>query len=58
MVLLAARAAGVLAFDAAFADLDDLEGLRAEALAAKADGFDGKLAIDPRQVALINTVFA
>ena len=58
MVLLAARAAGTLALDAAFQDPSDLEGLRAEALAARADGFDGKLAIDPRQVAVINEIFA
>jgi citrate lyase subunit beta/citryl-CoA lyase len=34
-----------------------LEGLRAEALAARRDGFTGKMATDPAQVAVINEVF-
>ena len=57
MTLLAAKAAGAPAIDAAFADADDLEGLRAEAQAARADGFDGKAAVSAAQVAVINEVF-
>ncbi len=57
MTLLAAKAAGALAIDAAFADAGDLEGLRAEAQAARADGFDGKAAVSAGQVAVINEVF-
>jgi citrate lyase subunit beta/citryl-CoA lyase len=57
LTLLAARAAGALALDAPFPDVRDLDGVRAEALAAKADGFDGKAAIHPDQVAVINEVF-
>ena len=40
LTLLAAAAAGVAAIDAAFADVADLTGLRAEAIAARRDGFE------------------
>ena len=45
------------AIDAPFADARDAEGLRAEALAARRDGFAGKMAIDPAQVGVINEIF-
>lgn len=57
LTLFAARAAGALAIDAPFSDVDDLDGLRAEAEAAASDGFDGKIAAHPSQVAVINTAF-
>jgi citrate lyase subunit beta/citryl-CoA lyase len=57
LTLLAAAAAGVAAIDAAFADSANLEGLRAEAIAARRDGFSAKLAIDPAQPRIINDVF-
>ena len=57
LTLLAATSAGVPAIDAAFPDVRDLEGLRAEALAARRDGFAGKLAIDAAQAAMINDIF-
>ncbi len=57
LTLLAARAAGVWALDAPYDLLDDLDGLRAEAVAAHADGFDGKVALSAAQVAVINEVF-
>jgi citrate lyase subunit beta/citryl-CoA lyase len=57
LTLFAARAAGTLALDAPYPDIGDLDGLRAEAEAARADGFDGKAALDPAQVAVINAVF-
>jgi citrate lyase subunit beta / citryl-CoA lyase len=57
LTLLAATSAGVSAIDAVFPDARDLMGLRAEALAARRDGFAGKLAIDPAQAAIINDVF-
>ncbi|MDE3175653.1 MAG: hypothetical protein KGM15_06015, partial [Pseudomonadota bacterium] len=57
LTLFAARAAGTLALDAPYPDVDDLDGLRIEAQAARDDGFDGKAAIDPAQVAIINAVF-
>jgi citrate lyase subunit beta/citryl-CoA lyase len=57
LTLLAAAAAGVAAIDAAFADVRDPDGLRAEAIAARRDGFAGKMAIDAAQVGAINDVF-
>jgi citrate lyase subunit beta/citryl-CoA lyase len=58
LTLIGAAAAEVAAIDAPFADVDDLEGLRAEALAARRDGFVAKLALHPSQVRVINQVFA
>ncbi|WP_439574750.1 HpcH/HpaI aldolase/citrate lyase family protein [Phreatobacter sp.] len=57
LCLMAARRAGVLAIDAVFTDLGHPEGLRAEAEEARRDGFDGKAAIHPAQVDIINAVF-
>jgi len=57
LTLVGAAAAGVGAIDAAFADFRDVEGLAAEARAARRDGFVAKLAIHPGQVAIINAVF-
>ena len=57
LTLLAATSAGVAAIDAPFADPHDLDGLRAEALAARRDGFSGKLAIGAAQAAIVNEVF-
>jgi citrate lyase subunit beta/citryl-CoA lyase len=57
LTLLAAASAGVAAIDAVFPDIRDLEGLRAEALAARRDGFAGKLAVDPAQAAIFNDIF-
>jgi citrate lyase subunit beta/citryl-CoA lyase len=58
LTLIGAAAAEVAAIDAAFSDVEDREGLRAEARAARRDGFAAKLAIHPAQVAVINQVFA
>ncbi len=57
LTLLAATSARVAAIDAAFPDIRDLEGLRAEALAARRDGFTSKIALAPAQVAVINEIF-
>jgi citrate lyase subunit beta / citryl-CoA lyase len=57
MTLIAAAAAGVAAIDALLADVGNTEGLRAEAEAARRDGFAGKMAIDPYQARVINEVF-
>jgi citrate lyase subunit beta / citryl-CoA lyase len=57
LTLLAATSAGVPAIDAVFPDARDLGGLRAEALAARRNGFAGKMAIDPAQVAVLSDVF-
>ena len=53
----AAAAAKVQALDTVFVDFRDTDGLRREAEEARRDGFTGKLAIHPGQVAVINAVF-
>ena len=57
LCLAAAVAAGVQPVDGVFADFKDDEGLQAEAEAARREGFTGKLAIHPAQVAVINAAF-
>ncbi|MFN3971430.1 MAG: HpcH/HpaI aldolase/citrate lyase family protein [Gemmobacter sp.] len=57
-VLLAARAAGVAAIDTLQADFRDEAGLRQSSARAQAEGFSGRLAIHPAQVAPINAAFA
>jgi len=56
-VLLAARAAGVAAIDAISVDFQDPAALEASSARAAAEGFDGRLAIHPAQVAPINAGF-
>ena len=58
LCLAAAAAAGVQPVDGIFADFKDDKGLRAEAEAAAREGFTGKLAIHPDQVAIINAAFS
>jgi len=55
--LLAAVAAGVIAYDTVYPDIKDIEGLRAEATEARRMGYGGKIAIHPDQVAIIHEVF-
>ena len=57
LCLLAAGAAEVPAIDTVYTDVRDLDGLRRSALAAHRDGFAGKLAIHPEQVAVLNEAF-
>jgi citrate lyase subunit beta/citryl-CoA lyase len=57
LTLLGAVAADVAPIDAAYPDFRDEVGLRAEAVAARRDGFSAKMAIHPAQVAIINDVF-
>lgn len=52
--LLAAHAAGVQAVDTLYVDFRDEEGLRASCRASRAEGFTGRVAIHPAQVAAIN----
>ena len=56
-VRLAAGEAGIWAYDAAFGDITNYEGFKAEALAAKRLGFLGKTCIHPSQIALVNEIF-
>jgi citrate lyase subunit beta/citryl-CoA lyase len=57
LCLAGAVAAGVQPVDGVFGDFKDEQGLRAEAEAAAREGFTGKLAIHPAQVAIINAAF-
>ena len=57
LCLAGAVTAGVQPVDGIFADFRDEDGLRAEAEAARREGFTGKLAIHPAQVAAINAAF-
>ena len=57
-LVVAARAAGVEAYDTPFTDVNDDEGIVADAEVAKAFGFTGKASISPRHVGAINTVFS
>jgi citrate lyase subunit beta / citryl-CoA lyase len=57
MTLFAAASAGALAIDAVHGRFRDLAGLRHECEVAKRDGFAGKMAIHPAQIAIINEIF-
>ena len=57
LCLAAAVAAGVQPVDGIYADFRDDKGLGAEAAAAAREGFTGKMAIHPAQVAIINAAF-
>lgn len=54
LTLLGAKAAGVQAIDTLYVDFLDEAGLRASSRASRAEGFTGRLAIHPAQVAAIN----
>jgi len=56
-VVLAARAAGVAPIDTHYPDFNDTDGLRTESQTAVELGYDGKLAIHPAQVPVINEAF-
>jgi citrate lyase subunit beta / citryl-CoA lyase len=56
--LIAASAAGVAAIDTLFADYRDLAGLEQDCQRSRRDGFVGRLAIHPDQIAAINRSYA
>ena len=58
LLLFAASAAQVDAIDTVFTAFRDEAALRAECIAARRDGFTGKMAIHPAQVPVINEVFS
>ena len=58
LCLVGAVATGVQPVDGVFADFKDDKGLKAEAEAARREGFTGKLAIHPAQVPVINAAFS
>jgi citrate lyase subunit beta/citryl-CoA lyase len=58
MIVLAARAADIAAFDGVFNALEDDEGFTAEAREGYMHGFDGKSLIHPNQIAFCHAAFA
>jgi len=56
-VVLAATAASIDAVDTHYPDIGDLDGLRADASFALELGYDGKMALHPEQVSVINDAF-
>jgi citrate lyase subunit beta/citryl-CoA lyase len=57
MLLIAARAAGVSAIEGPSSLAYDRDGLAAACRTARSDGFAGKLAREPEEVAIINAAF-
>ena len=58
MVVAAARSRGAEAIDNVFFNLNDPDGLRAEAIVARSLGFTGKQVIHPSQIPIANEVFS
>jgi (S)-citramalyl-CoA lyase len=56
-VVHAAASVGIDAIDVPYLDLDDLEGMKAQAQLAKELGFSGKGAVHPKQISPLNEVF-
>jgi citrate lyase subunit beta/citryl-CoA lyase len=57
-MLLSAKAAGVQAIDTLYVNFKDSKGLQESCRAAAREGFTGRIAIHPDQVAIINQAFA
>jgi citrate lyase subunit beta/citryl-CoA lyase len=57
MVVLAARASRVAAFDGVYNKLEDEAGLRAQCEEGRSFGFDGKSLIHPGQIEIANRIF-
>jgi citrate lyase beta subunit len=53
-IVVAASRAGIPAMDSPFFDIEDEEGLRAEIQRTRELGFQGKVAVHPRQIGAIN----
>ncbi len=57
-IAVAAKANGLLAIDAPYGNFKDLEGLKKSCLLSKYLGFDGKWAIHPAQIDVINELYS
>jgi citrate lyase subunit beta/citryl-CoA lyase len=57
-ILIAARDAGLQAIDGPYRVIKDLDGFREMALRSRALGYDGKWALHPGQIDVLNEVFA
>jgi (3S)-malyl-CoA thioesterase len=58
LIVLAARATGIVALDGVWNRLDDAGGLAAECHEGRSFGFDGKTLIHPNQIDIANRAFA
>lgn len=56
-IVIAAKAAGIDAYDTPWTRIEDIEGLEKDAMLARRMGFTGKAAIHPGHVGVINRVF-
>ena len=57
-ILHAARAAGIAAIDTVYSDVNNMEGFADEVRRIKQLGFDGKSVINPRQIPVVNDIYA
>ena len=57
MIVNAAKAAGIMALDTVYSDVNNEEGFINEATMIRKMGFDGKSVINPRQIAPLHAVF-
>jgi citrate lyase subunit beta/citryl-CoA lyase len=57
-IVVAAKARGLAAIDGPYAAIRDLEGLRAASMRSRLLGCDGKWALHPDQIAVVNEVFS
>jgi citrate lyase beta subunit len=58
LIVLAARSSGIAVFDGVFNNLEDVEGLKKQAVEGRGLGFDGKSLIHPNQIAPCHQGFA
>jgi citrate lyase subunit beta/citryl-CoA lyase len=58
LLVMAARAAGIMALDTVYSDVNNEEGFEKEVRLAKQLGFDGKSVIHPNQIPIVNAVYA
>ncbi|MFT8350969.1 citrate (pro-3S)-lyase subunit beta [Clostridium saccharoperbutylacetonicum] len=56
-IILAARAAGIYAFDTVYSDVNNEEGFTNEVKLIKQLGFDGKSVINPRQIGPVHEIY-
>lgn len=56
-IVIAAKAAGIMAIDTVFTDIHDEEGFAREVALVKQMGFDGKSVINPNQIAAVHAAY-
>jgi len=57
-IVVAAKAAGIMAIDTVFTDVADEEGFAKEVALVKQMGFDGKSVINPNQIPVVHALYA